>query len=183
MNPRRQVVACFGFADSWTPVARTTGCWWVGAFAGAVEALRTATEPSRGRPRRLSDHQVNRCLQALAVRADLVFVALRAAAGRLRCGSARHLAAWPDIVCPDVAASIRVPAVTKLACLSRRHVDYKHSRIKQYHKEGRALRTETVINDTYDFDVGRRLSNLDDLKQIGFAANRRLLGVQRLSHD
>ena len=63
------------------------------------------------------------------------------------------------------------------------HVDYKHSRIKQYHKEGRALRTETVINDTYDFAVGRRLSNLDDLKKIGFAANRRLLGVQRLSHD
>ena len=45
------------------------------------------------------------------------------------------------------------------------------------------LRTETVINDTYDFDVGRRLKNLDDLQQIGFAANRRLLGVQRLSHD
>ena len=62
-------------------------------------------------------------------------------------------------------------------------MDYKHSRIKQYHKEGRALRTETVINDTYDFDVGRRLKNLDDLKQIGFAANRRLLGVERLSHD
>ena len=38
------------------------------------------------------------------------------------------------------------------------HVDYKHSRIKQYHKEGRALRTETVINDIYDFDVGRRLN-------------------------
>ena len=63
------------------------------------------------------------------------------------------------------------------------HIDYKHSRIKQYHKEGRALRTETVINDTYDFDVGRRLCNLDDLKKIGFAANRRLLGVQRISHD
>ena len=45
------------------------------------------------------------------------------------------------------------------------------------------MRTETVINDTYDFAVGRRLRNLDDLKQIGFAANRRLLGVQRLSHD
>ena len=63
------------------------------------------------------------------------------------------------------------------------HVDYKHSRIKQYHKEGRALRTETVINDTYDFDVGRLLRNLDDLKKVGFAANRRLLGVQTLSHD
>jgi hypothetical protein len=28
------------------------------------------------------------------------------------------------------------------------HVDYKNSRIKQYHKEGRALRTETTINNT-----------------------------------
>ena len=63
------------------------------------------------------------------------------------------------------------------------HVDYKHSRIKQYHKEGRALRTETVINDTYDFAVGRRLKNFDDLRQIGFAANRRVLRVETLSHD
>ena len=63
------------------------------------------------------------------------------------------------------------------------HVDYKRSRIKQYYKEGRALRTETVVNNTYDFAIGRRLSNLDDLKQVGFAANRRLLRVQRLSHD
>jgi hypothetical protein len=36
------------------------------------------------------------------------------------------------------------------------HVDYKHSKIKQYHKEGRALRTETTINDTGDFNIGRR---------------------------
>ena len=63
------------------------------------------------------------------------------------------------------------------------HVDYKHSRIKQYHKEGRALRTETTINDSYDFDVGRRLSNLDQLKELGFSTNRRLLRVQRLSHN
>ena len=63
------------------------------------------------------------------------------------------------------------------------HVDYKHSRIKQYHKEGRALRTETVVNNTYDFAIGRRLSNLDDLQKVGFSANRRLLRVQQLSHD
>src|SRR3954452_17505738 len=31
------------------------------------------------------------------------------------------------------------------------HVDYKNAKIKQYHKEGRALRTETTINDTRDF--------------------------------
>jgi hypothetical protein len=63
------------------------------------------------------------------------------------------------------------------------HVDYKHSRIKQYHKEGRALRTETTINDTRDFYVGKRLKNLPALRQIGFQANRRLLNVQALSHD
>jgi hypothetical protein len=63
------------------------------------------------------------------------------------------------------------------------YVDYKHTTIKQYHKEGRALRTETTINDTYDFNVGRRLTNLPALRQIGFSANRRLLDVQRLSHD
>ena len=63
------------------------------------------------------------------------------------------------------------------------HVDSKHSRIKQYHKEGRALRTETTINDTRDFGIGKRLSNLPALRQIGFQANRRLLDVQRISQD
>ena len=63
------------------------------------------------------------------------------------------------------------------------HVDYKHSTIKQYHKEGRALRTETTINDTRDFKIGKRLTHLPALREIGFTANRRLLGVQRLDHD
>jgi len=63
------------------------------------------------------------------------------------------------------------------------HIDYKHSRIKQYHKEGRALRTETTINNTYDFQIGRRLENLPALREVGFAANRRLLDVQRISYD
>jgi hypothetical protein len=63
------------------------------------------------------------------------------------------------------------------------HVYYKHTHLKQYHKEGRALRTETTINNTYDFGVGRRLKNLPALRVIGFAANRRVLEVERLSHD
>jgi hypothetical protein len=63
------------------------------------------------------------------------------------------------------------------------HVDYKRSRIKQYHKEGQALRTETTINDTRDFGIGRRIHNLPALRRIGFQANRRLLDVQRISHD
>src|SRR6202048_4513608 len=63
------------------------------------------------------------------------------------------------------------------------NVYYKNARIKQYHKENRALRTETTINNTYDFGIGKRLHNLPKLREIGFRANRRLLEVERLSHD
>jgi len=63
------------------------------------------------------------------------------------------------------------------------HIDYKRSMIKQYYKEGRGLRTETTINDPRDFEIHRGLRNLPALRQVGFHANRRLLAVQRLSHD
>jgi hypothetical protein len=63
------------------------------------------------------------------------------------------------------------------------HIDYKDSRIKQYHKLGKALRTETTINDPRDFGVARGLSHLPELEEIGFTASRRLLDVQRISHD
>jgi hypothetical protein len=64
------------------------------------------------------------------------------------------------------------------------HVDYKHSKIKQYHKLGKAIRTETTINDAKaDFGVPKRLTSLPALRHIGFTANRRLLGVQTISHD
>ena len=63
------------------------------------------------------------------------------------------------------------------------HLYYKNTHLKQYHKEGRGLRTETTINNPYDFAVGRRLKNLPTLRQIGFAANQRLLQVEQLTHD
>jgi hypothetical protein len=63
------------------------------------------------------------------------------------------------------------------------HVDYKSARIKEYYKEGRALRVETTINDARAFAIGKRLHNLPKLRELGFAANRRLLDVQTVSHD
>jgi hypothetical protein len=63
------------------------------------------------------------------------------------------------------------------------HVDYKHSRIKQYHKEGQALRTKTTINDPADFALRKGLQHLPALRAGGFAANRRLLDVESLSQD
>jgi DNA-binding transcriptional ArsR family regulator len=57
---------------------------------------------------------------------------------------------------------------------------YKSSRIKQYFKEGRALRTETVICDTRDFGIGRRVcaKNWDALRAVGESANRRLCDAE-----
>jgi hypothetical protein len=63
------------------------------------------------------------------------------------------------------------------------HIDYKGCRIKQYHKEGRALRTEATFHNTLDFKIGKRLHNLPALRAVGFRANRRLLDVQQVSHD
>ena len=56
---------------------------------------------------------------------------------------------------------------------------YKHSRIKQYLKEGRALRIETVVNSPTDLGVQRRLVNLPELIDKARAVNRRLLECER----
>jgi hypothetical protein len=63
------------------------------------------------------------------------------------------------------------------------HIDYQGTRIKQYHKEGQALRTETTINNTRDFYIGKSLRNLPALRKIGFQANRRLLETESITHD
>ncbi len=56
---------------------------------------------------------------------------------------------------------------------------WKHSRIKQYLKDGRALRIETVVNSPNDVGVQRRLHNLDELQAKARDANRRILYVQQ----
>ena len=57
---------------------------------------------------------------------------------------------------------------------------YRHSRLKQYLKDGRALRIETVINSPTDLRVGRRLANLDELQGKARAINARLLDAERV---
>jgi hypothetical protein len=60
------------------------------------------------------------------------------------------------------------------------NVFYKHSRVKQYLKDGRALRIETVINDAYDIGCQRLLPNLDNLQAKARAINQRLLDTERV---
>jgi hypothetical protein len=56
---------------------------------------------------------------------------------------------------------------------------YKHSRIKQYLKDGRALRIEAVINKPWDLDVLARLAHLPELIAKARAINQRLLIIER----
>jgi hypothetical protein len=57
---------------------------------------------------------------------------------------------------------------------------YKHSRVKQYLKDGRALRVETVINSPDDLRCHRRLQHLDELQAKARDVNARLLDTERV---
>jgi len=63
------------------------------------------------------------------------------------------------------------------------HIDYKNFDLKQYFKEGRGCRTEGTFRNPNDFGVNKGLSNLHYLQKIGREINRRLLEVERVSHN
>jgi hypothetical protein len=56
---------------------------------------------------------------------------------------------------------------------------FKHSRIKHYLKDGRALRIETVVNCANDLGAQRRLHNLPKLQRKARQVNHRMLYAQR----
>jgi hypothetical protein len=56
---------------------------------------------------------------------------------------------------------------------------FKHSRVKQYLKEGRALRIETVVNKPSDIGILARLEHLPELISRARAVNARLLTIER----
>ena len=59
------------------------------------------------------------------------------------------------------------------------NVFYKHSRVKQYLKDGRAMRIETVVNAPRDLGCNARLPNLAELQDRARACNRRILEAER----
>jgi hypothetical protein len=61
------------------------------------------------------------------------------------------------------------------------HMDfsYRHSRVKQYLKEGRALRIETVINKTRDLGLASRIVHLPELVDRARQVNHRLLMIEK----
>src|SRR6478752_2834326 len=86
----------------------------------------------------------------------------------------RHLGRPPNLDCvPKTKIVTRGTDVTVNAF-------YKHSRIKQYLKDGRALRIETVINSPDDIGCHRRLPHLPELQSRARAINARLLDNERV---
>ena len=63
------------------------------------------------------------------------------------------------------------------------HINYKNFDLKQYFKEGRGCRTEGTFRNPNDFGVNKGLSNLPYLQKTGRQVNRRLLEVERVSHN
>ncbi len=59
------------------------------------------------------------------------------------------------------------------------NIFYKHSRVTQYLKEGRAMRIETVTNCPRDLRCNARLPNLAELQDKARAINRRILEAER----
>jgi hypothetical protein len=62
-------------------------------------------------------------------------------------------------------------------------IRYKHSALKQYLKDSRALRTEMMINNAQDFGLNRGLTNFDRLVALGHGFNHRLLELEEISQD
>jgi hypothetical protein len=62
------------------------------------------------------------------------------------------------------------------------HIEYKHSHLKQYFKDGHGLRSELTINNPNDFDFTKGLDQLPALRALGDDVNRTLLTVERVSH-
>jgi hypothetical protein len=59
------------------------------------------------------------------------------------------------------------------------NISCKHSRVKQYLKQGQAMRIETVINCPRDLACNARLPNLAELQDKARAINRRILEAER----
>ncbi|HYB26363.1 MAG TPA: hypothetical protein VEF89_07110, partial [Solirubrobacteraceae bacterium] len=56
---------------------------------------------------------------------------------------------------PNEAVAVGPTQAGELSTEAAIQIHYRASKVKQYFKEGRALRTETTINDTRDFGIGR----------------------------
>src|SRR5579863_7868506 len=78
---------------------------------------------------------------------------------------------------PPVGGGFRT-AIDRYCHMVTINVFYKNSRVKQYLKDGVALRIETVVNSPDDLGCRRMLSNLPELQDKARAINARLIETE-----
>jgi hypothetical protein len=70
--------------------------------------------------------------------------------------------------------TFRTQVITTGTCPYLYYLYYEKTHDGQYLKEGRALRTETTINQPRDLGIGKELTNLAAMAKAGYTASRRL---------
>jgi hypothetical protein len=83
---------------------------------------------------------------------------------------------------PPIGGGFRT-AIDRYCQMVTINVFYKNSRVKQYLKDGVALRIETVINSPDDLGCRRMLGNLPELQAKARAINDRLLHTETAGQD
>ena len=82
----------------------------------------------------------------------------------------------------QVRKTTKEPFSTRVFCPGtevKMDIRYKHSRVKQYLKEGRAYRIETVINKPSDLGLLARICHLPELIERARQVNHRVLMIER----
>ncbi|MDN5795138.1 MAG: hypothetical protein L0H79_05230 [Intrasporangium sp.] len=147
-----------------TPTDREGGYWW-GVSMRHIEVCRTIVFDAPRHARGFFEALVIDNLEiGRPENIELIFRGHRAGRGRP----------------PVVEQTFKTKVVTRDTVGLTINAFFKNSRIKQYLKDGRALRVETVINKPNDLLCHRRLEHLDELQAKGRAINARLLDTERV---
>jgi hypothetical protein len=166
------------FCQSWldrlplplTPVDRAAGYWWDLSMR-QVEFSRTIVFTAPRHARAFFETLVADNLDL--GRPEQVEVIFGRKIGRKRRSTKRPTATRPGAEVFKTAIDRANQGVTV-------NIFYKHSRVKQYLKDGQAMRIETVVNDTTDLGVLRRLEHFNELSAKARAINHRIMQAQRV---
>jgi len=162
------------FFDRWMPVLplpltehdRVAGYWWELSMR-QIEVSRTMVFDAPRRARAFFEALVADNLDVgRPDTVELIFTGHKGRRGRL----------------PKVEQVFKTKVVTRDTLVTV-NAFYKHSRVKQYLKDGRALRIETVVNSPTDLRCLRRLQHLDELQAKGRDVNRRMLNTERVGQS
>ena len=170
--------AITAFCQSWldrlplplTPADRAAGYWWDLSMR-QVEFSRTIVFTAPRHARAFFETLVADNLDL--GRPEHVEVIFGRKISRKRRSRKRPTATRPDAEVFKTAIDRANQGVTV-------NIFYKHSRVKQYLKDGQAMRIETVVNDTTDLGVLRRLEHFDELSAKARAINHRIMEAQRV---